>query len=104
MEFMHIGVPTQKVQPNESYAEGMKLHMTNPDDHELKFEYLRFEPGSWLPKPIQEKPHIAIKVDSIDAEMAKCEERLVETIAVSDTLSIAFGIRDGVVFEFMQMK
>ena len=104
MEFMHIGVPTQKVQPNESYAEGMKLHLTNPDEHEMKFEYLRFEAGSWLPKPIQEQVHIAIKVDSLQDELAKCQDRLVEPIEVDQSLSIAFGIRDGVVFEFMQMK
>jgi len=104
MEFMHIGVPTKKVQPNETYAEGMKVHLTNPDEHEMKFEYLRFEPGSWLPAIMQVNPHIAVKVDSLEDELKKCEEVLVEPMNVDDHLSIAFAIRDGVIFEFMQMK
>jgi len=104
MEFMHIGVPTKKVHPNETYAEGMKVHLTNPDEHEMKFEYMRFEPGSWLPAIMQINPHIAVKVDSIQAELAKCEETLVAPFEVNENLSLAFAIRDGVIFEFMQMK
>ena len=104
MEFLHIGVPTKKVQPNETYAEGMKVHLTNPDNHEMKFEYLRFEPGSWLPAIMQINPHIAVKVDSIDAELAKCEEVLVQPMAISENKSIAFACRDGVIFEFTEIK
>lgn len=104
MEFLHIGVPTKKIQPNETYAEGMKVHLTDPDAHEMKFEYLRFEPGSWLPAIMQVTPHIAVKVDSIQAELAKCEEVLVEPLAINDTTCIAFAIRDGVIFEFTEIK
>jgi glyoxylase I family protein len=104
MEFMHIGVPTKKVQPDETYAEGMKLHLTDPDVHEMKFEYLRFEPGSWLPAIMQVNPHIAVKVDSIQDELKKCDEVLVDPLAVSENKSIAFAIRDGVIFEFMELK
>jgi glyoxylase I family protein len=104
MEFVHIGVPTKNVQPNETYVEGMKVHLTNPDEHEMKFEYLRFEPGSWLPAIMQVNPHIAVKVASLQVELAKCEEVLVAPLDVNENLSIAFAIRDGVIFEFMEMK
>lgn len=103
MQFMHIGVPTQKVQPGETYAEGMKVHVTDPEKHEYKFEYLRFEPDTWLPAAMQTQPHIAIKVDSIETELAKCQEVLVKPVAVDQNTSIAFGVRDGVIFEFMQV-
>ncbi len=104
MEFMHIGVPTKKVQPNETYVEGMKLHLTDPNAHEMKFEYLRFEPGSWLPAIMQVNPHVAVKVESIPSELAKCDEILVEPMAANENTTIAFAIRDGVIFEFMAMK
>jgi hypothetical protein len=104
MEFLHIGVPTKKVQPDETYAEGMKVHLTNPDVHDMKFEYLRFEPGSWLPAIMQVTPHIAVKVDSIQEALGKCDEVLVEPLAVSETTTIAFAIRDNVIFEFTEMK
>lgn len=104
MEFLHIGVPTKKVQPNETYAEGMKVYLTNPDEHEMKFEYLRFEPGSWLPPIMQVTPHIAVKVDSVKDELAKCEEVLVEPMQADENTIMAFGIRDGVIFEFTEIK
>ena len=65
MEFLHIGVPTKEVQSKETYVEALKVHITNPDDHEYKFEYLRFEPCSPLPAIMQVNPHVAIKVDNM---------------------------------------
>lgn len=102
MEFVHIGVPTTEVQPDEIYAEGMKVHITDPEKHEYKFEYLRFDPDTWLPEAMQKNPHIAIKIDDIEKELAKCQEVLVEPVKAGD-MTLAFGIRDGVIFEFMQM-
>lgn len=102
MEFLHIGVPTRQVHPNETYVEGMKLYITSPDEHAMKFEYLRFEPGSWLPAIMQVNPHVAVKVESIAAELALCDEVLVEPLENSPTTRIAFGMRDGVILEFME--
>lgn len=104
MEFKHIGVPTKKVQPGETYLDGMKVYITQPDAHDYKYEYLRFAPESCLPGELQVFPHIAFKVDSIEAELKKCDEVLVPFTRVDDSLSIAFGKRDGVYFEFMEMK
>jgi len=42
----------------------MKLFFPDPDKHEMKFEYLRFEPGFWLPATMQIQPHIAVKVEN----------------------------------------
>ena len=103
MEFIHIGVPTKKAQPNETYVDSLKVHITNPDDHEYKFEYLRFEPCSPLPPIMQVTPHIAIKVEDMEAALSKCQEILVKPMESGDML-MAFGIRDGVIFEFMCPK
>lgn len=102
MEFVHIGVPTREKQPGETYVEGLKVHLTNPDDHEYKFEYLRFEPESCLPAELQVFPHIAVKVPCLQEALSKCQEVLVQPMQASDTLTIAFGKRDGVYFEFMK--
>jgi hypothetical protein len=53
---------------------------------------------------MQVTPHIAVKVDAISEELAKCEEVLVQPLAVNENLCIAFAIRDRVIFEFMEMK
>lgn len=104
MEFLHIGVPTKNVQPNETFVEGMNVYITDPEAHEYKYEYLRFAPNSCLPGELQVFTHIAFKVPSIAAELKKCDEVLVPITAVSDSMSIAFAKRDGVYFEFVEMK
>lgn len=104
MEFMHIGVPTKSPQPGETYVEGLKVHITQPDAHDYKYEYLRFEPGSCMPAEIQVNPHIAVKVDCIADELKKCQEVLVPPMPVDETLTICFVKRDGVILELMQMK
>ena len=102
MKFVHIGVPTKTVQPNETYVEDLRVHITNPDDHEYKYEYLRFEPGSPLPAIMQVTPHIAIEVDDMKTALEKCQEILVHPMEMGH-MTMAFGIRDGVIFEFMQI-
>ncbi len=103
MKFVHIGVPTKTVQPNETYVDALKVHITNPDDHEYKYEYLRFEPCSPLPAIMQVNPHIAIEVEDMKAALAKCQEILVEPMDMGH-MTMAFAIRDGVIFEFMENR
>lgn len=100
-EFMHVGVPTKNKQPNETYLSDLKLYITDPKEHELKFEYLRYEKDSPLPEIMQKNPHIAYKVDSI-GEMAKDTEIIVEPFDADEKTKIAFIVKDGVVFELME--
>jgi len=102
MQIMHIGAPVTKPMPNEVYNDGMKVWISDPDLDEFKFEYLRFEKDSWLAKEIQTRTHIAVKVDSVDKALKGCEKILLEPVQVDDNLRLAFGIRDGVVMEFME--
>ena len=102
MKFVHIGVPTKEVKPGETYVEGMKVHVTSPDEHPYKFEYLRFDADTWLPKCMQENPHIAIEVPSIAEEIKKADEILVEPVAVDEHLTLCFAVFEGVIFELME--
>ena len=102
MEFMHIGVPTRKEHPGEVYKESMKVYITNPDNHDYKFEYLRYMPDSTFNERVRTTPHIAVKVDDIEEELKKCDEILVEPFPASGGKKLCFAVRDGVIFEFMQ--
>lgn len=101
VKFMHVGVPITEPQEGESYAEGLKVHITDPDAHDFKYEYLRYEDGSPLPEVMQKQPHVAYMVDNMQAYLDQYEV-IVEPFDVSDTLSVAFIIRDGVIIELMQ--
>lgn len=101
MEFKHIGVVTNEVQKGESYAADLKVYITDPEDSEFKFEYLRFEEGSPMPMEIQKNPHVAFCVENIDAYLED-NKVLVEPFMVGDNLKIAFIMKDGLVMELMQ--
>jgi len=103
LKFMHVGVPTNEVKSNETYLGDLKVYITNPDEHRLKFEYLRFEDGSPLPEIMQKNPHVAFQVDSI-AETSEGGEVIVEPFDADENTKIAFVVIGGVVFELMECK
>jgi catechol 2,3-dioxygenase-like lactoylglutathione lyase family enzyme len=102
-QFHHVGVPTKKAQPKETYIEGGKVHITDPNANPYKFEYLRFEQGSPLPKEVQSGPHVAFMVDNLDAAL-KGEKVIVQPFDAMPTLRVAFIVKDGVTVELMQAK
>jgi hypothetical protein len=104
MEILHIGVITDVPVAGETYSEGLKVHLTDPEKHPFKYEFLRFEKGSPLHKRIQAEPHIAIKVDSIKEELSKATEVLSEEMDCGNGIFIAFADVDGFIFEFTEFR
>ena len=102
-EIMHIGVPTNIIQPNETYLSDLKVYITNPDDSAFKFEYLRFEEGSPLPMIMQQQNHVACKVDSI-TKYAEGAKIIVDPFPANENMTIAFIVKDGIVMELMEVK
>lgn len=103
LEFLHLGVPTTNVQKGENYNPDLKVHITDPENHPFKFEYLRFEEGSPLPMIMQKQSHVAFKVDSI-AKHLEGAEILVQPFEVCPGTQIAFIIKDNVIMELMECK
>lgn len=99
----HFGVPTSVKQENENYAEAMKLYLTDFTQSENKIEFLRFEEGSPMPELLQKVPHIAYEVTSIKEEMEGAEV-LLEPFVVSDELTCAFIVEEGIPIELMEFK
>lgn len=100
-QFEHVGVPTDQPQPNETYLEGGKVHITDPAAHPYHFEYLRFEADSPMPERLQKNPHIAFKVEDLAAAL-EGENVLVEPFEPFDGLRVAFIVKNGVLMELMQ--
>ena len=101
-KFMHVGIPTTKIQPNEVYVEKMKLYKVDPEHSKYNIEYLRFQDGTPFPEIMHVNPHIAYEVDSIE-EASKGTQVIVETIDLGDAL-ICFVVKDNVIFELYQKK
>jgi hypothetical protein len=101
--FHHVGVITDEVQSDEIYVSQTKVHVTNPVDHPYRVEYLRFEPDSPVTGPVRDQPHMAFAVDDLEAEIAG-EQVLLGPFQAMEGLRVAFILRDGAVFEFMQFE
>ena len=60
-QFMHVGVPTDKIMEGAVYAEAIKTYIVAPETNEFNIEYLRFEKDTPLPKELQTMVHVAYK-------------------------------------------
>jgi len=101
--FHHFGVPTKTKYEGAMFIEGAKVHVTDPEKHPYRIEFVRFEKGGPLPKEVQKNPHAAFMVDDIEAAV-KGQKVLVAPCAVSAELKIAFIMDGDAVIELMQKK
>jgi hypothetical protein len=101
--FHHVGVPSKTQRPGETYLEGGKVYITDPGKHPYGFEFLRFEPGTPLPKHLQTQTHVAFMVDNVDAAL-KGEKVVLPPFDATPTLRVAFIVKDGVLIEVMQQR
>ncbi|MBX6315185.1 MAG: hypothetical protein IRY99_20090 [Isosphaeraceae bacterium] len=99
--FHHVGVITDERQAGEIYVAETKVHVTNPIDHPYRVEYLRFEPDSPVTGPVRTQPHLAFEVEDLETEIAG-EHVLLGPFRAMEGLRVAFILKDGAVFEFMQ--
>lgn len=105
MKFLHVGIPTEHKSEHKlySYVEKIKLHVTNPNEHALKLQFVWAEPDSPLPDIVKNEHHISIQVDDIEEAVKQFDYIAFPPISLSDTLKISFAVREGVLFELMQM-
>jgi len=105
--FHHIGMPTDEKQPGESYVEETKVWVTRPENHPYRVEFLRFEADSPVTGPIRDLPHVAFRLDGDDADIHAAlegEDVIMEPFTAMYGLQVAFFMKDGAVFEYMQFR
>jgi hypothetical protein len=100
-EFDHIGLTTTEKQADEMYVESTKVWVTDPTQSPQMVEYLRYEPDRPVTGPLRELPHVAFRVDDLDAEI-EGEEIILGPFNATENLRVVFIFKDGVVYEFMQ--
>ena len=102
-QFHHFGVPTTEKQPEETYLEGAKVYITDPEKHPYRVEFLRFEEGTPMPAELCNGPHAAFLVDSLDAALVG-QNVLIPPFDATDELRCAF-ITDGpALIELMEKR
>jgi len=102
-QFHHFGVPTSVKQENETYIEGAKVYVTDPDNHPYRVEFLRFEQASPLPEVVRTQSHAAFVVENLDKAI-RDENVLIRPFDATERIRVAFIMDGDAVIELMEMK
>ncbi len=101
MQFDHIGIVTDEKKSDEMYVAATKVWVTDFQRHPFHVEWLRFEPDSPVTGPVRTGPHVAYRVDDIQAA-AKGLKVLLEPFDAGLAVVGFLQTDDGAVVEFMQ--
>ena len=100
--FDHIGLITEVARPGESFVEATRVWVTSPRASAYNVEYLRFEPDTPVTGPLRTEPHVAYRVDDVEAAAAGHEVLAGPFDVGGGFVRVAFVLIDGAVVEFMQ--
>ncbi|GHS87372.1 hypothetical protein AGMMS49957_07110 [Synergistales bacterium] len=103
-EYIHIGIPVTNRKPGMTYNEGLKIWMGNPDDHDYKIEYLKFEEGTPFPEILHKNPHVAYKVDDIERYIKDADRLIFPATEIGPGTRIAFIVKDDAILELYEQK
>ena len=103
-EYLHIGIPVTNKKPGMDYVEALKIWVGNPDDHEYKIEYVKFEEGTPFPEIMHRAPHVAYKVADLDKHLEAMDQVIFPPREIAPGTRIAFAIKDGAILEFCEQS
>lgn len=102
-EYHHVGIPTDVERDGETYLEQFKVFVSGYDTSPYGVEWMRFEPGCPLPEIVKRVPHVAFKVDDLEAEI-QGQEVLIEPNSPSEGVRVALIVENGAPIEFLEFS
>lgn len=99
-EFHHTGIPTNEVRDDEIFSASAGMY-TSDNDGNFRIQWHRFTPDSPLHPLIKSLPHVAFKVDSLEAAIAG-EEVILGPYEPIDDYFVAVINDSGVPVELIQ--
>jgi hypothetical protein len=103
MQFDHLGMVTQERKEGEMFIAPTRVWVTDFQKHPYHVEWLRFEPDSPVSGPVREMPHVAYRVDDLEAA-AQGLKVLLPPFDVGFAVVGFYQTADGAVVEFMKYK
>ena len=101
MKYHHLGIPTNKPQPEETYLEKYKIFCTDHEKNPFGIQWMRYEPECSLPDLVKHMPHVAFEVQDLQQALAG-QKILIEPNSPSEGILVAFIECDGAPVEFLQ--
>jgi hypothetical protein len=103
MKYHHLGIPTTRPRPGETYLAEHKVYCTDHEDNPFGIQWMRFEPDCPLPELVKSVPHVAFEVDDLKAAL-EGHEILIEPNSPSEGVMVGFVICDGAPVEFLEFS
>jgi len=103
--FHHVGLRTKEPQPGESFIAPTRVWVSNPNRHDQRIEYLRYEPDSPIAEEFMEAPHIAYAVDDLEPHLAGKDLYLAPfDVGEPPFATVAFTREHGLFVEYMVFR
>lgn len=102
--FDHVGLRTETPQPGERFVAKTRVWVTDPALHPFRVEWLRYTPESRVPDVLRDRPHIAYRVDAIQAEAQGLRELIAPFASVAGHVVGFYETPDGAVVELMEYE
>lgn len=101
--FHHVGLTTLEVQPKEDHVAPSKCWVTDPRDHFMSIEYLRYAEDSPVSQEFQSSPHIAYSVEELEPNL-EGKDVIIQPFDVGEPpfAQVAFTKEDGIFVEYMK--
>ena len=101
--FHHLGIPTSKQRPDETYLEKYKMYVSGFETSEFGIEWMRFEEKSPVSAIIQTIPHLAFEVDNLD-QAVEGKEMIGEITSPSPGIRVAMIMENDAPIELIEFK
>jgi hypothetical protein len=104
-KYHHIGIPTKKKIPGETYIVKFKLYVSGFNTSPFGIEWMRFEKESPVSKLIRTVPHIAFEVKNIDHELASHDFKVIsEPVSNFEGIKVAMIEHNGTPVELIEFE
>ncbi len=100
-EYHHLGIPTRTPRAGERYLAEFKVYVSGYETSEFGIEWMRFEPDCPLPLLVQTVPHVAFRVDDLEAAL-EGREVLIAPNSPSPGIRVAFIVENGAPVELLE--
>ena len=100
-QYDHIGIPTTAQRTNETHLTDFGVHVSGYESSEFGVEWMRFDPDSPLPELVRTVPHVAFRVDDLEAAIGN-REILIAPNSPSPGVRVAFIVENGAPVEFLE--
>jgi hypothetical protein len=98
--FHHLGVPTDRPRPGETYLEAFKVFVSGFESSPYGVQWMRYEPDSPVDELVRSVPHLAFEVDDLEAALAG-REVLTAPNSPSPGVTVAMIVDNGCPIELI---